>query len=74
MIRTGVPGRAFMARPVRVLPVKLMTGTSGASTKYSSPSRPPVRTLTTPGGRPSVSEITSIRYAPKSASRRCVPR
>jgi hypothetical protein len=51
---------AEMARPVRVLPVKLTTGTSGVLRRYSMASRPPVRTLTTPAGRPLVDATTSL--------------
>ena len=42
--------------PVAVLPVKLITGTSGERTRTSPVTRPPVITLTTPAGSSSTSE------------------
>ena len=50
-----------MRRPVSVLPVKLMTGTSGLSTIASPTSPPaPVTRLTVPAGKPA-SAISSTR-------------
>ena len=50
---------AEMVRPVWVLPVKLITGTSGDLTSVSPASRPPVKTFTTPCGSSGVCEMIS---------------
>ena len=50
---------AEMVRPVWLLPVKLITGTSGEVTSASPASWPPVKRFTTPRGRSGVCEMIS---------------
>ena len=66
-IRRSAQLRA-MIRPAAVDPVKAILSTPGCFTSASPVSRPPVTTLTTPGGKPTASTAAASASASSGVS------